>query len=77
MMLCLVENIAYDAIYGMRCPWRIPVGGAYTGSIWNDGVEVSRLCVNEVKLLGLQDGLFLHLGTFRYNVLGYGWQQCF
>ena len=46
-------------------------------SIWNDGVEVSRLRVNEVKLLGLQDGLFLCLGTFEGDVLGYKWQQCF
>ena len=43
----------------------------------NDGVEVSRLCVNEVKLLGLQDGLFLYLGTFKGDVLGYRWQQGF
>ena len=47
------------------------------GSVWNDGVEVSRLCVNEVKLLGLQDGLFLYLGTFGGNALGYRWQQGF
>ena len=64
-MLCLVGNKAYDAIYGMGFPQRIPVGGACTGSFWNDGAEVSRLCVNEVKLLGLKDGLFLYLGTFR------------
>ena len=55
----------------------IAVGSSYTGSIWNDGVEVSRLCINEVKLLGLQDGCFLYLGMFRGNVLGYKWQQGF
>ena len=47
------------------------------GSIWNDGVEVSRLCVDEVKMLGLQDGLFLCLGMFGGDVLGYRWQQGF
>ena len=47
------------------------------GSIWNDGIEVSRLCVSEVKLLGLQDGLFLYLGTFGGDILGYRWQQGF
>ena len=53
------------------------VGSACTGSIWNDGVEVSRLCVNEVKLLGLQDSLFLCLGTFGGDVLGYRRKQGF
>ena len=47
------------------------------GSIWNNSVEVSRLCVNEVKLLGLQYGLFLYLGVFEDDVLGYRWQQGF
>ena len=77
MVLRLVGDRTYDAICGMGCPYCVMVGGACTGSIWNDGVEVSRLCVNEVKLLGLQDGLFLCLGMFRGNDFGYGWQQCF
>ena len=47
------------------------------GGIWNDSVKVSRLCVNEFKLVGLQDGLFLYLGMFRGDVLGYRWQQGF
>ena len=47
------------------------------GSVWTDGVKVSRLCVNEVKLLGLQYGLFLYLGAFEDDVLGYRWQQAF
>ena len=47
------------------------------GSIWDDGVKVSRLCINEIKLLGLQDGLFLCLGTFGGDVLGYRWQVVF
>ena len=76
-MLWLVGDRTYDSICGMGCPWCIPVGGACMGSVWNDGVEVSRLCVNEVKLLGLQDGLFLCLGMFRGDVLGYRLQQCF
>ena len=68
---------AYDDIGDMGFPWRIPVGGACMGSVWNDGVKVSRLCVNEVKLLGLQDGLFLYLGTFGGDVFFYGWKQFF
>ena len=63
---------AYNAICSMGFPPRIPVGSAYMGSIWNDGVEVSKLFVNEFKLLGLQDGLFLCLGKFIGDVLGYG-----
>ena len=47
------------------------------GSVWSDSVKVSRLCVNEVKQLGLQDGLFLCLGAFGGDVLGYRWKQGF
>ena len=47
------------------------------GSVWNDSVKVSRLCVNDVKLTRLQDGLFLCLGMFGGDVLGYRWQQGF
>ena len=39
------------------------------GSIWNDSVQVSRLRVDQVKLLGLQYGLFFRLGTFICDVL--------
>ena len=39
------------------------------GSIWNDSVQVSRLGINEIKLLGLQYGLFFRLGMFRCDVL--------
>ena len=73
-MLWFVGDRTYDAIYGMGCPQRITVGRACMGSVWNDGVEVSELCLNEVKLLGLQDGLFLYLGRFIGDVLGYRWQ---
>ena len=70
----MVGDETYDAIYSMGFPWSIPIGGAYMGSVWNDGVEVFELCLNEVKLLGLQDGLFLYLGRFIGDVLGYRWQ---
>ena len=73
-MLCLVGDRAYEEICNMGFPQCILVGSACTRSIWNDSVEVSRLCVNEVKPLGLQDGLFLYLGTFRGDILGYRWQ---
>ena len=76
-MMWLMGDIAYDAICSMGCPGWVTVGGAYTGSIWNNGVKVFGLCINEVKLLGLQDGLLLCLGTFRGDVLGYRWKQGF
>ena len=47
------------------------------GNICNDGVEVSRLCVDQVKLLGFQYGLLFRLGMFGCNVLCYGWEQSF
>ena len=45
------------------------------GSIWNDSIQVSRLGVNEIKLLGLQYGLFFRLGAFRCDVLWDGQEQ--
>ena len=47
------------------------------GSIWNDGVKVSRLHIDHVKLLGFQYGLLFELGTFRCDILCYGWEQGF
>ena len=52
MVLWLMGDRTSDAICSMGCPWCILVGGTYIGSVWNDGVEVSRLCVNEVKTVG-------------------------
>ena len=51
------------------------VRGTWTGSIWDDGIQVSRLGLDEVKLLGLQYGLFFRLGTFRCNVFYDGWEK--
>ena len=45
------------------------------GSVWNDGVQVSRLGVDQVKLLGFQYGLLFSLGTFICDVLCYGQEQ--
>ena len=45
------------------------------GSIWDDGIQVSQLGVDEVKLLGLQYGLFFRLGTFCCDVLCDGQEQ--
>ena len=45
------------------------------GSVWNDSVQVSILGIDEVKLLGLQYGLFFRLGTFRCDVLCDGREQ--
>ena len=46
-----------------------------TGSMWDDGIQVSRLSIDEVKLLSFQYGLFFGLGMFKCNVLFYGWEQ--
>ena len=45
------------------------------GSVWNDGIQVSRLGIDEVKLLGLQYDLFFRLGTFRCDILCDGQEQ--
>ena len=45
------------------------------GSVWNDSVQVSRLSIDKVKLLGLQYGLFFGLGMFRCDVLCDGWEK--
>ena len=47
------------------------------GSIWNDSVKVSRVCIDQIKLLGFQYGLLFGLGTFICDVLCYGWEQGF
>ena len=74
-MLWLLGNRSYDAIYSMGCPRCIAVRGACVGSVWHDGVEVSRLSIDEVKLLSFQYGLFFGLRTFRCDILCYGWEQ--
>ena len=76
-MLWLVGDRTYDAIYGMGCPRCIPVGGSCTGSVWNDSVKVSRLCIDQITLLGFQDGLLFILGTFAREILCYRWEQGF
>ena len=73
MVLWLVRDKTYDSIYNMGCPWCIPIGGAYTGSVWNDSVKVSRLCIDKIKLLGFKYGLLFKLGTFRCDILCYKW----
>ena len=47
------------------------------GSIWNDGAQVSKLSIDQVKLLGFQYGLLFRLRTFGCDVLCYGWEQGF
>ena len=75
MVLWLVRDITYDAICNMGCPGCIPVESAHRGSVWNDGGKVSRLCIDQIKMLGFQDGLLLGLGTFGCDVLCYGLEQ--
>ena len=69
----MVGDRTYDSIYGMGCPWCILIGGACTGSVWNDGVKVSRLCIDHIKLLGFQDGFLFKLGMFECDVLCFRW----
>ena len=73
--LQLLGDQSYDAIRSMGCPRCITIGGTWTGSIWIDGIQVSILGIDEVKLLGLQYGLFFRLGTFRCNFLCDGREQ--
>ena len=77
MVLWLVRDRTYDAIYNMGCPRCILVGGSHMGSISNDDVKVSRLCIDPIKLLGFQDGLLFRLGTFGCDILCYRWKQGF
>ena len=47
------------------------------GSVWNDSVNLSRLCIDQIKLLGFQDGLLFGLGTFGCDFLCYRWERGF
>ena len=47
------------------------------GSIWNDGVQVSILSVDQFKLLGFQYGLLFGLRMFGCDILCYGSEQGF
>ena len=76
-MLWLVGDRTYDTICSMGCPRCIPVIGACMGTIWNESVKVSRLCIAKIKLLGFQDGPLFGLGMFGCNVLCYRWEQSF
>ena len=77
MVLCLVRDRTYDAICSMGCPRCILVGGACMGGIWNDGVKVSKLCIDKIKLLGFQDGLLFRLGTFGPTSFAIGGSKVF
>ena len=77
MVLWLLGDQACDAICSMGCPRCIPIGSTQTRSIWNDGVKVSRVCIDQVKLLGFQYGLLFRLGTFGCDVLCYRWEKGF
>ena len=59
----------------MGCPQCAVVSGTWIGSICNDSVQVSRLGINEIKLLGLQYGLLFRLGTFICDVLCDVWEK--
>ena len=67
---------AYNSIHYMRFTWWIMVEGVSMRGILNYGIKVSKLSIDQVKLLGFQYGLFFGLGTFRCDILCYGWEQC-
>ena len=73
MVLWLVRDRTYDAICSMGFPLCISIRGSYVGSIWNDSVKVSKLCIDQIKLLGFQDGLLFRSGTFECDILCYRW----
>ena len=77
MVLWLVRDRTYDAVCSMGCPWCIPIGSAFMGNIWNDNVKVSRLCIDQIKLLGFQYGLLFRLGKFECDVFCYRWEKGF
>ena len=51
--------------------WDAP-SASRVGSVWNDSVQISRLSIYQVKLLGLQYGLLFGLGMFGCNVFCHG-----
>ena len=73
MVLWVMGDQIYDVICNMGFPRHVAMRGADKGSIWNDGVKVSGLSIDQFKLLGLQDGLFLRMGMFGGTILGYRW----
>ena len=67
--LRLRRDTANDAVGSMGCPRRIVLGGIVARGIRYNGIEITRLGVNEVELLGLKDGLLFRLGSFRCHIL--------
>ena len=43
--------------------------GIASRGVWYDGVKISGLGIDEVKLLGFKDSLFLRLGSFGGHIL--------
>ena len=67
--LRLRREAANDAIDSVGCSRRIVMWGIASRGIWYDGVKITRLGINEIKLLGLKDSLFLRLGSFGCHIL--------
>ena len=63
------RDMANDAVGSVGCPRRIVLGGLAARGIRYDRIEITRLGVNEVELLGLKDGLFFRLGSFVCHIL--------
>ena len=61
-LLWLLGDRSYDAICSMGCPRCIAIRGSCARSVWDDGVQVSRMSIDEVKLLSFQYGLQWELG---------------
>ena len=61
--------MANDAIGSVGCPRRIVMWGIASRGVWYDGVKITGLGINEIKLLGFKDSLFLRLGSFSCHIL--------
>ena len=58
-----------DAVGSVGCPGRIVLGGIAARGVRYNGIEITRLGVNEVELLGLKDDLFFRLGSFGCHIV--------
>ena len=63
------RDMANDVVGSVGFPWRIMLGGIAAMGVRYNGIEITRLGVNEVELLGLKDGLFFILWYFVCHIL--------
>ena len=63
------RDMANDAVSSVGCPRCIVLGGLAARGVRYNGIEITRLGVNEVELLGLKDCLYFRLGSFGCHIL--------